>query len=52
MKWEESTFGKPGRGEVPLRQTRIGVEAADIIEAVGPGVKGPKAGDRVCYARR
>ena len=67
MKWEEVTLGKPGRGEVLLRQTAvgfnmvetyfrsglyplpgllsgIGIEAAGVIEAVGPGVKGLKPG--------
>ena len=38
------------RGQYPLPlPTGIGMEAAGVIEAVGPGVKGLKKGQRVVY---
>ncbi len=30
----------------------IGVEAAAVVTAVGPGLTGPQVGDRVAYAGR
>ena len=61
----------PGKGEIQLRQTAIGLnyidtyhrsglyalplpaglgmEAAGVVQAVGEGVKGVKAGDRIAY---
>ncbi|HEX4570615.1 MAG TPA: quinone oxidoreductase [Dongiaceae bacterium] len=72
LKWEEVEIGEPGKGEVLLRQTAvglnyidtyhrtglypvplpsgIGLEAAGIVEKMGPGVTELKQGDRVAYA--
>ena len=63
--------GRPGAGEVLIRQTAVGLnfidtyqrsglyplalpatlgmEAAGVVEAVGPGVTDPGVGDRVAY---
>jgi len=72
LEWESVAEGVPGRGEVLIRQTAIGLnfidvyertglyqsplpsglgrEAAGVIEAVGPRVRGFAVGDRVAYA--
>jgi NADPH2:quinone reductase len=71
LKWEPQQLPPPGRGEVQLRHTAIGVnfidvydrsglyarplpetpgrEAAGVVVALGRGVKGLKAGQRVAY---
>jgi len=73
LRWDEVEIGKPGEGEVLVRQTAvglnyidvyhrtgmypiaslpsaIGMEAAGVVEATGPGVGEFKPGDRVAYA--
>ena len=42
------TYHRSGLYPVPL-PSGIGLEAAGVIEALGPGVKGFKVGDRVAY---
>jgi NADPH2:quinone reductase len=71
LKWERVPLPPPGRGELQLRHTAIGVnfidiydrsgmypralpetpgrEAAGVVIAVGPGVRGFKPGQRVAY---
>jgi NADPH:quinone reductase len=71
LKWQRKELPAPGRGEVQLRHTAIGVnfidiydrsglyprplpetpgrEAAGVIVALGPGVRGFKVGQRVAY---
>ncbi|MGB5104298.1 MAG: quinone oxidoreductase [Steroidobacteraceae bacterium] len=72
LQWEPVDPGEPGRGEVLIRQTAVGLnfidvyertglypnllpmglghEAAGVIEALGPRVRGFAVGDRVAYA--
>ncbi len=72
MQWIDMPVGDPGRGELRIRHTAvglnyidtyhrsglyplalpsgIGMEAAGVVTAVGAGVAGIKAGDRVAYA--
>jgi len=71
LRWEKVKPGKPGAGEVLIRNTAIGLnyidtyvrtglypatlptgigfEAAGVIEAIGPGVKEFRKGDRVAH---
>ena len=42
------TYHRTGLYQLPL-PTGIGTEAAGVVEAVGPGVDGSQAGDRVAY---
>ena len=71
MAWKDVEVPKPGKGEVRLRHTAIGLnfidiyersglyntptpfipgrEAAAVVEALGPGVRNVKVGDRVAY---
>ena len=42
------TYQRSGLNTIPL-PGGLGVEGAGIIEAVGPGVKDLRVGDRVCY---
>jgi NADPH:quinone reductase len=71
LEWERKELPAPGRGELQLRHTAIGVnfidiydrsglyprplpetpgrEAAGVIVALGPGVRGFKLGQRVAY---
>ncbi|OHC75583.1 MAG: quinone oxidoreductase [Rhodospirillales bacterium RIFCSPLOWO2_12_FULL_58_28] len=73
LQWEKIDIGKPGPGEVRLRQSAvglnyidiyhrtglypvprlpavIGMEAAGIVEEIGPGVQNLNPGQRVAYA--
>ena len=71
LKWERVPLAAPGRGELQLRHSAIGVnfidiydrsglyprplpetpgrEAAGVVEALGPGVRGFRIGQRVAY---
>jgi len=72
LQWEPVDPGEPGRGEVLIRHTAVGLnfidvyersglypgalpmglgrEAAGVIEALGPRVRGFAVGDRIAYA--
>lgn len=73
LRSERVEVGRPGPGEVRVRQTAIGVnfhdcyvrsglyktlalpgvpgiEAAGVVEEIGPGVSGVAGGDRIAYA--
>ncbi len=73
MKWTDVEVGKPGPGQLRLKQTAVGVnyidvyfrtgmykapnglpfipgsEGVGVVEAIGEGVTGFAAGDRVVY---
>ena len=71
LRWEPHDPVEPGRGEVLIRQTAVGLnfidvyertglypnplpaglgrEAAGVVEAVGPAVRGVAVGERVAY---
>jgi NADPH2:quinone reductase len=73
LKWERQPLPAPGRGELQLRHTAIGVnfidiydrsglyprplpetpgrEAAGVVVALGPGVRGFRVGQRVAYVQ-
>jgi NADPH2:quinone reductase len=74
LRWTDVALGKPGKGEVLLKNeavglnfidiyhrkgtyaipsypSGIGLEGAGVIEAVGPGVREFKVGDRVAYCQ-
>jgi NADPH2:quinone reductase len=72
LRWEKIVVDAPGKGELRIRHTAVGlnyidvyhregsyplqlptglgVEAAGVIEAVGPEVQGFAVGDRIVYA--